>query len=40
MKRPERAGIIRRLLDSRTEARANLAAVNAKNDSVVFVKIR
>jgi len=27
-------------LDSSTEAKANLAAVNVRNDSVVFVKIR
>ncbi len=39
MKRPDKAGIIRRLLDSSTEAKANLAAVNVRNDSVVFVKI-
>jgi hypothetical protein len=39
IKRPDKAGIIRRLFDSRTEAKANLAAVNARNDSVVLVKI-
>jgi len=40
MKSPDKAGIRRRLLGSRTEANANLAAVNVKNDSVVFCKIR
>lgn len=39
MKRPDRAGIIRRLLGSSTEANANLAAVKVRNDSVVFVNI-
>jgi len=37
--RPDNAGIRRRLFDSSTEAKANLAAVNARNDSVVFVRI-
>lgn len=40
MNKPERAGIRRRLVGSRTDAKANLAAVNARNDSVVFVRIR
>ncbi len=39
MKRPDKAGIIRRLFGSRTEANANFAAVNVRNDSVVLVKI-
>ncbi len=39
MKRPDKAGIIRRLFDSSTEANANFAAVNVRNDSVVLVKI-
>lgn len=39
MKRPERAGIIRRLFASKTEAKANLAAVNVKKDSVVLRRI-
>jgi hypothetical protein len=39
IKRPDKAGIIRRLFDSRTEANANLAAVNVRNDSVVLVRI-
>ncbi len=40
IKRPDKAGIRRKLLGSSTEAKANLAAVNVRNDSVVFVKIR
>ena len=40
IKSPDKAGIRRRLFDSRTEAKANLAAVNVRNDSVVFDKIR
>ena len=39
MKRPDKAGIIRRLFGSRTEANANFAAVNVRNDSVVLFKI-
>lgn len=39
MKRPDNAGIRRRLVGSRTEAKANLAAVNVRNDSVVLVRI-
>jgi len=40
MNKPDRAGIRRRFVGSRTDAKANLAAVNARNDSVVFVRIR
>ena len=40
MKRHDNAGIRRRLFGSSTEAKASLAAVNVRNDSVVFVKIR
>lgn len=40
MKRPDKAGIKRRLFDSRTEANANLAAVNVRNCSVVSVNTR
>lgn len=40
MNRPDRAGIKRRLFDSRTDAKANLAAVNVRKDSVVLVRIR
>ena len=40
IKRADKAGIIRRLLGSSTEAKANLAAVNVRNDSVVSLKIR
>ncbi len=40
IKRPDKAGIRRRLFGSSTEAKANLAAVNVRNDSVVLVKIR
>lgn len=39
IKRPDKAGIIRRLLASSTEAKANFAAVNVRNDSVVFANI-
>ena len=38
--RPDKAGIIRRLFASSTDAKASLAAVNVRNDSVVFVRIR
>lgn len=40
MNKPDKAGIRRRFVGSRTDAKANLAAVNARNDSVVFVRIR
>jgi hypothetical protein len=39
MKRPDKAGIRRRLVGSSTEAKANFAAVNARNDSVVLVRM-
>ena len=40
MKRPDKAGIKRRLFDSRTEANANFAAVKVRNDSVVSLRTR
>lgn len=40
MKRPDNAGINRRLFDSRMEANANFAAVKVRNCSVVSLNTR